>query len=745
MFARLIVVLLVAAVVAPAQTAVAQSSGVGSFRSTACPWEGLDLGPFTIIPEDEGFECGSVTVPERHADPAGPTIEIPVAIRRDATAAGATPLFLAQGGPGGSAFEVFSLVAPGTAAAAGRDIVIFNQRGTSFAAPDLSCTESFDAARDVLAADEETALRLYRDLATRCHQRLLDDGVDLSAYNSVENAADVPVLAAALGYEQIDFYGVSYGTLLGLHLMRDHPEVLRSVVLDAVVPTQLNFVPEVAASENRMWDEVFAQCTSDPVCAADYPDLENRLFALVDRLDRDPLTLEVEDPDTGDRIEVPLTGTALLDLLFQVLYTGGGHAFVPRIIADVDAGDLTAFEFYVPLIAFDRSFSEGMYYSVLCTEDADFTSADVDLDGVRPAIADGAVRNAEWLLDTCAMWDVEELDALVDDPVVSDVPTLLLSGRFDPITPPSNAELAAATLSSSTHVVHPYGAHGVAFDDPCIDRIMRVFLDDPAVPPDTTCVASIEPAETVPADAVTLPIVAGFGQLETGFLLAALISIATTVFTYTTAPVALGLAIRQRKRRPPLRGPVTSVPAPPAASQRIPLRPLPPPAFPTTLPHAAEPAARPGTPPPWGPPPTVPPPARAAPAWTPTPAIDVPARAPAPATERPRWIRWPAALGLAAAYGLLATVLGVGLTAIMIDVIVNRTAYLGAVALPPGVRWLLTIPWVLAVLAAAIVVIAVRRWRVPEWSRWGKVYYSLVAVAAVTGVVTAATQGLFVY
>lgn len=740
MFARLFVVLLVAAVVAPAQTAVAQAAA-GSFRSTACPWEGLQLGPFTIIPEDEGFECGYVTVPARHADPDGPTIEVPVAVLRGPSDGPPTPLFLAQGGPGGSAFEVFSLVAPGTATATGRDIVIFNQRGTSFAAPDLSCTESFDAARDVLAADDETDQRLYRDLATRCRQRLLGDGIDLSAFNSLENAADIPVIASALGYEQIDFYGVSYGTLLGLHLMRDHPELLRSVILDAVVPTQLNFVPEVAASENRLWDEVFAQCASDPVCASDYPDLEDRLFALVDRLDRDPLTVALEEPDTGDRVDAQFSGTTLLDLLFQILYTGGGYAFVPRIIADIEAGDLTAIELYVPLIAFDRSFSEGMYYSVLCAEDADFTSADVDLDGVRPAIADGAVRNAEWLLDTCAMWDVDELDGVVDQPVVSDVRTLLLSGRFDPITPPSNAELAAATLSSSTHVVHPYGAHGVAFDDPCIDGIMRAFLDDPAMPPDTTCVASIEPAETVPGDAITMPIVGRFGQLESGFLIAALISIVTTVFTYTTAPVALGLAIRQRKRRTPLRGPAAPVPAPPVASQRIPLRPLPPPAFPTPLPQATEPAARHGTPPPWGPPPTQPPPARAAPAWTPTPVID----APTPATERSRWIRWPAALGLAAAYGFLATVLGVGLTVSVVDVGINRTEYLGAVALPPGVRWLLPIPWVLALLAVSIVVIAVRRWRVPEWSRWGKVYYSLVAMAAVAGVVTAATQGLFVY
>lgn len=680
-------VVLAGVVLGSVSSAQAQTPQVGAFRSAPCPFDGLELGPLTLTPEDDGLECGYVTVPERHTDPNGPIIEIPVAIRRS-EGPGTVPLFLAQGGPGGSAFEVFSILTTGAQATAGRDIVIFNQRGTTFATPDLSCTESFDAAAELLEADDEEAERLAMAAVVECRHRLAADGVDLSAFNSVENAADIPVMARALGYQLIDFYGVSYGTLLGLHLMRDHPEALRSVILDAVVPTQLDFVPEVTATENRAWSEVFTFCASDPVCSTDYPDLEARVFALVERLDADPLTIEVTDTDSGASAEASLTGGTMLDLLFQLMYTPGSYAFVPRIIADLEAGDTTAFEFVWPLLAYDRTFAEGMYYSVICAEDADFTPGDVNLDGVRPALAEGAEDELTSFLEVCEIWDVEELDDFVDTPVSSDVPTLVLSGRFDPITPPAYAEQAATTLANATVVVHPYGAHGVAFDHPCIDRVMTSFLADPTTSPDTSCVEEIEPEETVPADAVTLAIVGRFGMLDPRFLLAVALSGLVVLVTYSTLPVAMGLGIRQanRRDRTPTTGPT------PADGLAV-HRPLPTP--------EAEP------------------------------------------TEPSKLIRWPTMLGLGAGYGLAATILAFGLGLALVDVSFNRTSYLGAIALPPETRRLLPIPWLLAVLAVLMAGIAVRRWSVKQWSVWGKLYTSLLALAAIAGVMLAAGQGLF--
>lgn len=486
-----------------------------TFESAPCMFEGLDLGITSVTPEDQGFECGYVTVPERHDNPEGTLIRLPVAIRPATSAvAQLDPLFLAQGGPGGSAFEIFSLLVPNTEIAAERDIVIFNQRGTQYAEPDLTCTEVHQARAELLAATGEEADALYSAALEACYQRLAAEGIDLSAYNSLENAADVEGIRRALGYGDYNFYGVSYGTLLGLHLMRDFPENLRAVILDSVVPTNINFVTESAQSENRVYDELFASCAAVPDCAAAYPDLEARYFALIERLEENPVTLTLYDPETGEAADAVLDGASLRGVMFQLFYVANFGAAFPKVVSELEAGNYTYLEQMWPLFAFDRSLSEGMYYSVICAEDADFQTADGLSDDLRPLIANDVEDELRLFLDTCQRWTVDELDAAVDEPVRSDIPTLLLSGRYDPITPPAFASAAAESLSNSYHVVYEQGSHGVAFQEPCINNIIQDFLDQPDVEPSTACLTTTGFEAFTPPDAIILPLLGKVNQLD---------------------------------------------------------------------------------------------------------------------------------------------------------------------------------------------------------------------------------------
>lgn len=515
----LIVALLLVLLAAPAGPVAAQDTP-GAFIPAPCMFEGIELGPTTLDGAALGFECGYVVVPLRHAEPDGATIRLPVAVRR-AAAGAPDPLLLAQGGPGGDAFKVFSiLVQPTGDLSTSRDIVIFNQRGTPYAEPELTCPETDAALADILAADSEEGERLYNEAMAACYDRLLAEGIDLSAFNSLENAADVPLIARALGYDEYNFYGVSYGTLLGLHLMRNHPEGLRSVILDSVVPPDVNFLSEIAASEDRVFGEVFAACAADPACAAAYPNLEARFYALVAQYDQLPVDMTLTDPETGQSYDTYLDGRGLRSVLYQLLYVPRMAAVLPSVIADIEAGDLRYLEAMWPLLVFDQLVAEGMYNSVICAEDADIDVAAVPLDGVRPEIAATAVDSLQSILDGCARWQVEPLPPSVDDPVVSDIPTLLLSGRFDPVTPPAFAAVAAVGLSNATNLVDPTAAHGVAFQNDCINGIILDFLADPSAPPDSSCLAAAEPLDFVPPDAVTLPLLADVNQLRPRVLVA---------------------------------------------------------------------------------------------------------------------------------------------------------------------------------------------------------------------------------
>ena len=490
-----------------------------TFEPTDCMFTGIEAGAMSMSADMLGFECGYVTVSEEHANPDGPTIRIPVAILR-ATGSNPQPdpLFLAQGGPGGDAFELFSYYLPQSSLVNDRDLVVINQRGTIYAEPDLRCTEIADGMGELLSLPLDAGTERYNELLQACYQRLENEGVNLSAFDSVENAADMDAVRQALGYDEINFYGVSYGTLLGLHLIRDFPDHLRSVILDGVVPTSSSFIASLPENENRVYDELFNACANDAGCAAQYPNLETRYQSLIDKLNAEPITLTLVDADTGDKTDALLDGVALADVVYQVLYLPEAYAMFPHLVASMEAGDFSFLEQMWPLFAFDRTSSYGMYYSVICAEDGDFDVTAVSPEDYPPFIADKLVDELQSYLDACELWPVEALPSSVDDPVVSDLPVLLMSGRFDPITPPSFADEAAQTLSNSTHIVDPWASHSIAFNDDCVNGIMDDFLANPNQPINASCLENKQAADFVPANAISVPMLAKLGQLDAGVM-----------------------------------------------------------------------------------------------------------------------------------------------------------------------------------------------------------------------------------
>lgn len=474
-----------------------------------------------IPPENQGFKCGYVVVPERHSQPDGPTIQIPVAILKADPPTNHEPLFLAQGGPGGDAFGFFASTHVLNSQIVGDyDVVIFNQRGALYADPELTCTESFQAAGEILELPEEAAEEKGWDVFEQCYQRLQAAGVNFSAFNSLENAADIPAIAQALNYDSYSFYGVSYGTLLGLHLLNLRPEGLETVILDGVVPTDLNFIPYVPKNQDRIFGEMFTMCLQDATCNQQYPNLEERFWALKESWNQNPVIIPLTDEETGETYDALVDGDGLVNFFFQVFYMADAYALFPRLITDVEGGNYAFMQQIWPYFAFDRTFSEGMYYSVICSEDADFDPNNLPLEGIRPQFAETAAEDMEMYLEACDIWQVDVLPNSVDDPVQTEIPVLLLSGQFDPITPPYFAEQVLPHLANGYHFVDPYGSHGVAFGNECIDQIVLEFMADPTAEPDSYCLSVREVEAFVPADAVAVPyILAKLNQAETQFML----------------------------------------------------------------------------------------------------------------------------------------------------------------------------------------------------------------------------------
>lgn len=511
------------AIVAPSLSTPAAAQGLPTYEPADCAVilkPPVDNPLNALIPAaDSSIKCGYVTVPEEHDKSNGRTIKLAVAVLNATPGEGESakpdPLVMLQGGPGGGTIDTYNLLMRNNEVRKTRDIVLFDQRGTGKSLPGLYCDETYqiavqDAERRV---EYDESLKKYDAAVLACRDRLVKEGVNLNAYDSVENARDIDAVRVALGYDRINLYGVSYGTLLALHAMREVPDHIRSVILDAVVPTQNNFVIEAAGSENRVLTEFFNACAADNVCNRDYPDLEKVFYEQVDKLSKTPARIRVSDPNTGRSYNSVIDGDGLQGVVFQSMYAANMIPLLPQMIYDLRTGNTDTLSNIASLFMFDKSIAQGMYFAVVCAEDSDYDPKDALKPDLRPQIAKNAEKDTAAQQAICKALNVEQLPAMVDEPVTSDIPTLVLNGRFDPITPPANGAQAAETLTNSYNYTFPNTAHGAFQSEDCATDIAIDFLNEPGSRPEDACLSTLGPPSFVGAsDLVRAPVI---GELLT--------------------------------------------------------------------------------------------------------------------------------------------------------------------------------------------------------------------------------------
>lgn len=475
-------------------------------------WSSTDCAEFGLenVPESAGIECGYVAAPLRHAEADGETIQLAVVIipSHDADRQ-PDPLFMGQGGPGGSTIDTYAEILATDVSyrpATNRDIVLWDQRGTLHSVPALLCPEVTDEAlqdaeQGVNPSDEESIAAF-----AACKARLGGVTSDLSAFNSQENADDAESIRQALGYDTFNFYGVSYGTELGQFIIRQQPDHLRSVILDAVVPLTYNLFTEPAFAKDRIARKYFESCAADAECNAAFPNLAERYVALIDRLNENPVALTIAPMDLAPQTtRVRLTGDELESTLYEGLYTDL-QPLMPLIVDSADKGDFTLLSsFLLPAVLLDDTFSLGTYTTVACAERGSTDPTAVDYSEIYPRIAESETASAAQQLEICREWQIQLLPEGSTDLVQSEIPVLLLSGEFDPITPPEYAEQLLPGFPNAQHVVFTTGSHGQAVSNPCANGIISSFLDDPATQVDGACANAPVPEYVTPGNVIALP------------------------------------------------------------------------------------------------------------------------------------------------------------------------------------------------------------------------------------------------
>ena len=288
---------------------LAQNPTPATFRQAAC---------FFPLPDDN-ISCGILEVPEDYDQVNGTRLELPVIILHAHTTPLPDPVIHLEGGPGSSGLLSVEWWVDHPLRI-NRDFIVYDQRGAGFSEPSLNCREV-----------EESDYGVFSTPLSHCRYRLAELGVNFNAYTSANSARDVNALRLALAYEQVNLYGISYGSRLALTVMRDYPHIVRSAVLDSVFPPEEDLLADQIFNRLKAYRNLFAACKLSATCNKAYPNLEMVFYEIVQRYDDTPYVFTRE----FDYVPRQIDGTVIIQALFQAMYRTAALPVLPYALYDM--------------------------------------------------------------------------------------------------------------------------------------------------------------------------------------------------------------------------------------------------------------------------------------------------------------------------------------------------------------------------------------------------------------------------
>jgi pimeloyl-ACP methyl ester carboxylesterase len=467
--------------------------------------DAIEWGDCPFSGDNSQLTCGYLYVPEDHDNLNGEEISLAFVVIESSTGKNTyPPLIYLEGGPGGSALDGMQPLWLNSPLLADRIIVLIDQRGTGYSLPSLNCTEYDDG---ILEDDSE--------ITSACYKRLTEEGINLSVYNSAQSAADIASLRIALGYDEVDLLGISYGTRLALTVMRDYPEGIRRVILDSVYPPEANSLEDESLMFLQILEKMFDDCANNNGCNQAYPYMEEVFYETIEDLNNSPAIVSYED-DFGEYDEL-YYGDNVIAILKSVMYDTNVIPYLPAFIfalAGGDAqyameileyphefGDLEEYiEYGIEETEIDMSDSEGMYNSVECGEEIFFNSisdTENSLAGYPSFLTEGLLYSAEDMIYYCQDWEVDHAESIENKRVISSIPTLLLNGGYDTGTFAPWAQSAAQGLSNGQYYEFPGFGHALIDAGTCPVSMMVSFLKHPNQKVNDSCWKKIGPPDFV--------------------------------------------------------------------------------------------------------------------------------------------------------------------------------------------------------------------------------------------------------
>jgi pimeloyl-ACP methyl ester carboxylesterase len=439
--------------------------------------------------------CGALEVFENRATRRGRKIQLQILV---APATGPKrepdPFVYIPGGPGSSAIEDASYVVQQFKRInEKRDLLFVDQRGTGGSHP-LNCT-FFNVD------DPQSYFGYYFPLddVRKCRKEL-EATSDLTLYTTSIAMDDLDDVRAALGYEKLNLFGGSYGTRAAMTYLKRHPDHVRTVTLHGVSPMDHYMPHDFPKQTERALQGILAECDADEACHKAFPNIRAESQALLERLIKGPVEVEVRTESSRGAEKQKLANVQLsrdlaAEAIRYMLYNSAVSPRIPLILHLAAEGN------FVPLaeaaLNYRRNIvatgSNGLYLSITCAE---------DLPWIKPGEGEALAKNTflgDYRLrqqrEACSLWPQAQIEKDYSQPARSALPVLIFTGQWDPVTPPSNGDGVARYLTNSLHVVVPQGGHAFGGLEglECLERLNVEFVEKGSVKDlDPSCTKNIK-------------------------------------------------------------------------------------------------------------------------------------------------------------------------------------------------------------------------------------------------------------
>ncbi len=428
------------------------------------------------------MRCAYLIVPENRSRPQGKTLKLPfIYVESNNPNKHKDPVLYTAGGPGASSLGGVRFIHQ-RAFFKDRDYIAFEQRGTYNARPWLSCSEVSEAIKESYRRGLDKDSMILRGVEA-CRKRLTGQGIDLDAYNTLENAADIEDLRRALNIDSINLIGISYSGGLMMTVMRNYPRHIRSVILDSALPGFVNYEEDGLFNMNEAFDKLFSNCDRDSTDKVHYGGLRQRFHDYFTAIEGKKFHLRYLEKNHTDSIGIEYTRDELLDMLMNKLSSNRELKNIPYVITRVIAGDQKTYmsEYFDGVFAAGTS-SAGMRYSMYCSEQINYADQQVidKQNAMFPYFAHFHFNDVNHPI--CDCWKVKSVDPIAKTPVYSHLPVLLGSGDTDPYCRPYYNDLIHHYMPNSQRLLFTDKTHAPLLNTREGDELIAAFLAHPFAP-----------------------------------------------------------------------------------------------------------------------------------------------------------------------------------------------------------------------------------------------------------------------